>query len=83
MPRTPFDPIHPNGGVVDVWLMDDQTIICDTALIHAVIYAVDTTCQHPKRGGIRNRTKTHVILYATPQQLQQNHTTWCLAPVLR
>ena len=56
--------------------MDDQTIICDISLIHAVIDAVDTTCQNPKRGGVRNRTKTHVIVYATAQQLQQNHAAW-------
>ena len=30
----------------------------------------------PKRGGVRNRTKAHVILYATPQEIQHNHLTW-------
>ena len=55
----PYDPIHPNGGGVDVWLMDDQTIACDFVLTNAVIDAVDTTCQDAKRGGVRrNRTKT-------------------------
>ena len=72
----PYDPIQPNGGVVDVWLMDDQTIACDPTLANAVIDAVDTTCQDTTRGGVRNRTKTHVILYATAQQLQYNHLTW-------
>ena len=59
--QDPYDPIHPNGGFVDVWLIDDQTIACDPLLTNAVIDAVDTTCQHPKRGGVRNITKTHVI----------------------
>ena len=76
MPKTPIDPIHPDGGVVDVWLMDDQTIACDPILVNAVIDAVDTTCQDPKRGGVRNPTKTHVILYASPQDLQLNHSAW-------
>ncbi|MFM7978988.1 MAG: hypothetical protein ACKPKO_06690, partial [Candidatus Fonsibacter sp.] len=62
----PFDLIHQDGGMVDLWLMDDQTIICDPALINTIIDAVDRACAAPTRGGIRNRTKTHVILYATP-----------------
>jgi hypothetical protein len=37
----PYDPIQPNSGVVDVWLMDDQTIACDPILANAVIDAVD------------------------------------------
>ena len=68
--QDPYDPIHPNGGVVDVWLMDDQTIPCDPVLTNAVIDAVDITCQDPKRGGVRNRTKTHAVLYASPQELR-------------
>ncbi|MFM7987604.1 MAG: hypothetical protein ACKPKO_50645, partial [Candidatus Fonsibacter sp.] len=58
--------IHPQGGVVDAWLMDDQTIVCDQFLANAVIDSVDAACQHPNRGGIRNRLKTHVIIHATP-----------------
>ena len=75
----PYDPIRPTGCVVDVWLMDDQTIMCDPALTNAVVDAVDTTCQDPERGGICNRPKTHVILYATPEQLQHNQDNWNIA----
>ena len=71
--------MHPNGVVVDVWLMGDQTVICDPALTNAVIDAVDTTCQDPTRGGVRNRPKTHATLYASPEQLQQNHHNWGLS----
>ena len=81
MHNTPYDPIHPNGGGVDVWLMDDQTIACDPMLTNAVIDAVDVTCQGPKRGGICNRTKTHVILYASPQELQVNHLAWGISEI--
>ena len=77
----PYDPIHPNGGVVDAWLMDDQTIACDPVLINSVIDAVGTTCQDPKRGGVRNRPKTHVILYATPEQLQQKQHSWGISQI--
>ena len=48
--QDPYHPVRPNGGAVDVWSMDDQTIICDPALTNAVVDAVDTTCQDPKRG---------------------------------
>ena len=77
----PYDPINPNGGGVDVWLMDGQAIICDPILTNAVIDAVDTTCQDPKRGGVRNRPKTHVILYANPQEIQQSHLTWGISEI--
>ena len=40
--------IHPNGGLVDVWIMDDQTIICDPELTNAVVDAVYRACQDPK-----------------------------------
>jgi hypothetical protein len=45
----PYDPIHPHGGVVDVWLMDDQTIACDPLLTNAVIDSVDLACQYQNR----------------------------------
>ena len=49
--------------------MDDQTIRCDPKLASAVIDA------HQKRGGIRNRLKTHAIIYATPYRILQHQTT--------
>ena len=36
----PYDNIHPQGGMVDVWIMDDQTVICDPILVNAVVDAV-------------------------------------------
>ena len=39
----PYDEVQTDGGLVDIWLMDDQTIICDPALTNAVVDAVDTT----------------------------------------
>ena len=77
--QDPYDSIHPDGGLVDVWIMDDQTIVGDPALTNPLIDAVDITCQDPKRGGIRNRTKTHVIIYASQDQIQQHQLTWNLA----
>ena len=56
--------------------MDDQTVLCDPLLANAVIDAVDSTCQGPKRGGVRNRVKTHVILYASPEHIQHNYIHW-------
>ena len=74
----PFDLIHPNGGMVDVWIMDDQAVICDPKLIHPTIDAVDNACQHPQRSGVRNRIESHVIL--TPHPKNTNSTnkngTW-------
>ena len=40
--------------------------------------AVDVARQDPKRGGVRNRIKTHIILYATPKQRQQHPHEWNL-----
>ena len=65
--QDPLDAIHPDGGLVDVWVMDDQTIVCDPKLANAVVDPVDHTCQHPKPGGVRNRIKTHAIIYATDE----------------
>ena len=45
--QDPLGLIHPNGGLVDVWIMDDQTIIFDSKLISPIIHAVDITCQDP------------------------------------
>ena len=73
-----LDAVRPGGGLVDVWIMDDQTIICDPTLVNSIIDADDVACQGPSRGGVRNRVKTHVILYATPEQHQQQHT-WNLS----
>ena len=61
--------------------MDDQTVICDPIMTNAVIDAVDAACQDPKRGGIRNRVKTHAIIYATDTQRQQFQHTWNLEDV--
>ena len=48
----------------------------DPRLVRPILDAVDADCKDPKRGGIRNRTKTHVIIYATPQQIQHEEHTW-------
>ena len=48
--------------MVDVWIMDDQTVICDPILVNAVVDAVDAACQDPKRGGVRIRVKTRAII---------------------
>ena len=77
--QDPYDSIHPDGGLVDVWIMDDQTIVGDPALTNPLIDAVDITCQDPKRGRISNCTKTHVIIYASQDQIQQHQLTWNLA----
>ena len=76
----PFDLIHPNGGLVDAWIMDDQTIICDPKLVNPIIDAVDQTCQRPERGGVRNRIKT--TSSSTPHPDNTNYTnttgTWTI-----
>ena len=54
----PLDTVHPDEGLVDVWIMGDHTIICDPTLANPISDVVDTTCQDPKRGGVRSRTKT-------------------------
>ena len=43
----PYDNIHAQGGTEDVWIMDDQTVICDPILINAVVDAIDAACQDP------------------------------------
>ena len=55
----PYDPIHPNGGVVDVWLMDEKTIACDPLLVNAVIDAVDTTLPRSMESGSGQRCPAH------------------------
>ncbi|MFM7987187.1 MAG: hypothetical protein ACKPKO_48535, partial [Candidatus Fonsibacter sp.] len=79
----PLDTIHPEGGMVDLWLMDDQTIVLEPSLINTSIDAVDHACQTPTQGGIRNRTKTHAIIYATPEQHQSMGHTWDLDQIRR
>ena len=64
----PLDDVQPDGGAVDVWLMDDQTISCDNDWCVRPFDAVGEDCQGPARGGVRNRTKTHAIIYANDQQ---------------
>ena len=55
--------------------MGDQTILCDLALICAVIDAVDAACQDRMSGGIRSRLKTHAIIYASAEPYQAHHET--------
>ena len=41
-------PYDPPGGLVDLWLVDAQTIFCDPTLVSAVNDAVDAACQDLK-----------------------------------
>jgi acetyl esterase/lipase len=62
--------------------MDDQAIICDPKLVSSFIDAVDSACQQPQRGGIRNRINAHFILYATPEQRNNPQASPLLASSL-
>eukprot|EP00974_Lingulodinium_polyedra_P051482 4953360-Lingulodinium_polyedra.AAC.1 len=59
--------------MVDLWLMDDETMFCDPVLVPAVLDAVDGRAGAPERGGERNVAKTHAIYYATDAVLKDNH----------
>ena len=74
--QDPLDEVQQDGGTVDVWLMDDQTIACDPRLLCVVLDAVDDGCQDKSRGGVRNRTTTHVIIYVNELQAAQQAHTW-------
>ena len=37
----PLDEVQPAGVTVDVWLMDDQTVMCDPRLICPIRDALD------------------------------------------
>jgi hypothetical protein len=52
--------------------LETETSQMDSAT-RAVIDSVDTACQDPNRGGIRNRPKTHAIVYASADQYQRHH----------
>ena len=58
--------------------MDDQTVMCDPRLVNHVIDAVGAMCEDPNRGRVRNRLKTHVIIYATLEQVQEHQYEWNL-----
>ena len=63
---------------MDAWLMDDQTTVCNPRLLCLVPGAVDTECQGPQRGGIQHRTRTHIIIDASPEQHNNEHHSWDL-----
>eukprot|EP00974_Lingulodinium_polyedra_P033314 3203374-Lingulodinium_polyedra.AAC.1 len=59
--------------------MDDQTIVCDPRLVTAILTAVDERTEATTRGGKRNVEKTHVIYYATDDDLKNHVDEWKMA----
>eukprot|EP00974_Lingulodinium_polyedra_P102009 9879861-Lingulodinium_polyedra.AAC.1 len=61
--------------------MDDQTIVCDPRLVTAILTAVDERTEATTRGGKRNVAKTHVIYYATDDDMKKHADAWKLTDV--
>ena len=79
----PLDEVQPAGVTVDVWLMDDQTVMCDPRLKSPIRDALDKECTDPTRGGERNCTKTHAIIYASAQQIADQSHLWEIPGIQR
>eukprot|EP00974_Lingulodinium_polyedra_P024820 2400305-Lingulodinium_polyedra.AAC.1 len=58
--------------MADLWLMDDQTIVCGPRLATAILAAVDERTEATTRGGKRNAGKTRVVYYVTDEELKKN-----------
>ena len=74
--------IHPgnavvqNGGVADLWYMDDGTIVLNPALGVSFLRILDSRIV--EAGGKRNFSKSNAILYATEQQRRDHAMEWKL-----
>ena len=72
-----IDPRHEvqvGGGVADFWYLDDGDILCHPSLVLSYIDAFDVA--NEKIGAVRNRSKTEVLYYATPETLGRNTVQW-------
>eukprot|EP00974_Lingulodinium_polyedra_P041713 4006831-Lingulodinium_polyedra.AAC.1 len=61
--------------------MDDQTIVCGPRLVTAILTAVDERTEATTRGGKRNVEKTHVIYYATDDDIRNHDADWEMSDV--
>ena len=61
----PYDNIHPQGGLVDVWIVDDQTVICDPIMTNAVIDASTLPAKIP------NEEESGTVSKPTPSSMPQ------------
>eukprot|EP00973_Karenia_brevis_P006710 911854-Karenia_brevis.AAC.1 len=70
-PSHPGHAIQQDGGLADFWYMDDGTVICDPRLVASYLRSFDHA-NSQLIGASRNISKSHVILYATKEQISDN-----------
>ena len=73
----PWNVVTPSGGVLDVWYLDDNTVLTRTRLAADYLEAADSSSA--ARGGQRNRGKTIVTLYATDTEAEAMEEPWRLS----
>ena len=72
----PQNKIQGSGGIVDVWYLDDGTIITVPQLVHPWLQAYDRVSE--LQGGKRNLQKTIVTLYAGASTVVAKQAEWKL-----
>jgi len=70
----PRHEIQQGGGIADHWYLDDGDVLTLPHLVAPYLQAFDEA--NAKVGAVRNRTKTEVIFYATPEELSNHHQDW-------
>ena len=73
----PGNEIQLGGGVVDVWYLDDGTVVLAPELVVPYLKAYDASTA--LQGGKRNVTKTIVTLYASAEETNANQNLWQLS----
>ena len=77
LPCHPGNRIQMAGGVVDVWFLDDGTVVCDPLLVVPYLLAFDDASGEKKAS--RNLSKSNVIIYAPQEVIDANADAWRLS----
>ena len=75
-PTHPGNEVQLSGGLVDLWYLDDGTIILTPGLVGAYLRAYDRVTA--QQGGKRNLGKTLVTIYATDHDWSAQGPSWGL-----
>ena len=74
LPCHPGNRIQRSGGIVDVWYLDDGTVVIDPRLLVPYLRAFDAASDENRAS--RNFTKSNVIIYATEDVVEANAALW-------
>ena len=72
----PLNKIQTGGGIVDVWYLDDGTVVTVPQLVLPWLQAYDRVSEI--QGGKRNLQKTIVTLYAPVEAIAAKRSEWKL-----